>query len=244
MSIKGIYTVAENRPVARQMYRMDLLGNTKAIAKPGQFVNIKLDGFYLRRPISVFDVDDGGFSIIYKVVGDGTAAMSAYAPGKELDILVGLGNGFDISKSGESPVLVGGGYGSPPMYHLAKELLKKGIRPRAVLGFGCEDDVICKDELEALGVETTLTSVDGSCGTKGFVTDALSHMEFDYFFACGPEPMLKALAECTDSSGQLSFESRMACGFGGCMGCSCKTKYGHKRICLNGPVLMKEEVIW
>ena len=244
MSVKGIYEIGENRRIASGIYLMKLLGDNSAITKPGQFVNIALDGFYLRRPISIFDVSEDGFSIIYKVVGEGTQAMSEYPVGTKLDILMGLGNGFDISKAGEMPLLIGGGCGCPPMYYLAKKLIEAGKTPVAILGFNSAEDVICADELRALGVEVTVTTVDGSVGTKGFVTNAFDGADFDYFFACGPEPMLKAIAFATEMDGQLSFEARMACGFGGCMGCTCRTKYGNKRICVDGPVLLKEEVIW
>ncbi len=202
-----------------------------------------LDGFFLRRPISVCDWDSRGLTIIYKVVGKGTAAMRAMQPGQELDVLSGLGNGFDVTKCGQRTVVIGGGAGVPPMYGLAKRLLAAGKAPSAVLGFNTESEIFYEDQFRKLGIETVVTTVDGSYGQKGFVTDALPET-YDYFCACGPLPMLKAVYNASSTSGLLSFEERMGCGFGACMGCSCKTKYGSKRICKDGPVLEKGEIIW
>ena len=222
---------------------MTLLGDTEGIAC-GQFVNIKLDGFFLRRPISVCDCRDGELVIIYKVVGTGTEYMSKLEDGKELDILTGLGNGYDISKSGDAPVLLGGGVGVPPMFMLAKELISLGKSVNVILGFNTKDEVFYESEFAELGAKVTVTTVDGSYGTKGFVTDALKNIDYTYTYCCGPEPMLKAVYNQSVTSGQYSFEERMGCGFGACMGCSCKTLYGNKRICKDGPVLVKEEIIW
>lgn len=245
MTKQGIYKIKENIKIAKDVYRMILEGDTSAFTAPGQFLNIKLDGFFLRRPISVCDYNDREITIIYKVVGKGTEAMSGMNEGAQLDILTGLGNGFDTSSSGENPVVIGGGVGVPPMYNLAKKLKEEGKNTVAILGFNKAEEVFYKDEFEALGVKTYVATVDGSVGVKGFVTDALKEIgEYSYFYTCGPEPMLKALYNATDVSGQLSFEERMGCGFGACMGCSCKTKYGNKRICKDGPVLVKEEIIW
>ena len=242
---QGIFEIKENIKIAKDVYKMILSGDTSDITKPGQFINIKLDGFYLRRPISVCDYDDKTVTIIYKVVGKGTEAMSAMGIGEKLDILTGLGNGFDTSKCGDMPVLVGGGVGVPPMYNLCKKLIAEGKKPVAILGFNKADEVFYKEEFEALGVKTYITTVDGSVGVKGFVTDALKEVEdYTYICTCGPEPMLKALYNACKTSGQFSFEERMGCGFGACMGCSCKTKYGNKRICKDGPILEKEEIIW
>lgn len=236
--------VESNKKIAKDIYEMILLGDTSDITAPGQFVNILIDGCYLRRPISVCDVSEGQLKIIYKVVGEGTEKMSRLSHGKNLDILSGLGNGFDVKK-GENPVVIGGGVGVPPMYMLCKELIKEGKKPVVILGFNTKEDVFYKEEFEKLGLETIVTTVDGSMGIKGFVTDALKEIKtYSYFYTCGPEPMLKALYNATNVSGQLSFEERMGCGFGACMGCSCKTKYGNKRICKDGPVLEKEEIIW
>ena len=223
---------------------MVLAGDISDITASGQFVNIKLDGFYLRRPISVCDARDGKLTLIYKVVGEGTEAMSKMGEGKELLTLTGLGNGYDLTKSGSTPLLIGGGAGVPPMFMLAKELIKEGKRPSVILGFGSRDEVFYEDEFKALGCDVTVTTVDGSYGIKGFVTDGMKDKEYTYFYTCGPEPMLKAVYNTSETSGQFSFEERMGCGFGACMGCTCKTNYGNKRICRDGPVLVKEEIIW
>ena len=241
---QDLYTIEKNVCIAKNTYEMVLLGDTKSFVAPGQFLNIKLDGFYLRRPISVCDYDDDSITIIYKAVGKGTEKMAKMGKGEKLDILTGLGNGFDISKSGEKPVVIGGGAGVPPMFNLAKELIKNGKKPVAILGFNSADEVFYKEEFEKIGADVIITTVDGSVGIKGFVTDAIKTIDYTYFYTCGPEPMLKAIYNNTTTSGQLSFEERMGCGFGACMGCSCKTKYGNKRICKDGPVLLKEEIIW
>lgn len=242
---QDIYIVKSNKCIAKNTYEMVLEGDASCLVKPGQFINIKIEGLFLRRPISVCDYSENEITIIYKVVGKGTDIMSEMNKGDKLDILVGLGNGFDISKSGKNPVLIGGGAGVPPMYSVAKHLIENGIEPVAVLGFNTKDEVFYKEEFEKLGVKTLITTVDASVGIKGFVTDAMKTLnDYSYFYACGPEPMLKAVYNESKTSGQLSFEERMGCGFGACMGCSCETKYGNKRICKDGPVLEKEEIIW
>ena len=223
---------------------MSLEGDTSAITKPGQFINIKLDGFFLRRPISVCDCENGKLSIIYKVVGNGTKEMSELPVGAELDILSGLGNGYDTSKSGDCPVLIGGGVGVPPMYLLCKKLVSEGKKATVILGFNSEKEVFGVDEFKATGAEVYVTTADGSVGTKGFVTDVLKNLDYTYFYTCGPMPMFKAIESIAKTSGQYSFEERMGCGFGACMGCTCKTKYGNKRICKDGPVLEREEIVW
>ena len=220
-----------------------LAGDVSGITAPGQFINLKLDGFYLRRPISVYDTDECSVTIIYKVVGDGTEAMSKYEAGKVLDVLVGLGNGFNTNLSGDKPVVIGGGVGVPPMFKLAKELIKEGKKVTAILGFNTAKEIFAAEEFVKIGCDVKVTTVDGSVGTKGFVTDALD-FDYTYTYCCGPEPMLKAVYNKSATSGQYSFEERMGCGFGACMGCTCKTKYGNKRICKDGPVLVKEEIIW
>lgn len=240
---QGIYRVDYNRLLAPDVWEMHLTGDTAAISAPGQFINIKLEGFFLRRPISICDWDSRGITIIYKVVGRGTAALSDVEPGMDLDVLCGLGNGFDVSKCGQHTLVIGGGAGVPPMYGLAKALLNAGKTPVAILGFNQKEEIFYEDQFRALGVKTIVTTVDGSYGKKGFVTDALPK-SYDYFCACGPLPMLKAVCNASAASGLLSFEERMGCGFGACMGCSCQTKYGSKRICKDGPVLEKEEIIW
>lgn len=240
---QNIYKVLSNTALTKDVYKMILAGDTQYITAPGQFINIKLDGKFLRRPISVCDFDEKSITIIYKVVGEGTAQMKDIQPGESLDILTGLGNGYDISKSSK-PLLIGGGVGVPPMYNLAKALIVDGQKPTVVLGFNTASEVFYEKEFVALGADTYVTTVDGSYGIKGFVTDAMADLDYDYFYTCGPLPMFKAVYNATETSGQFSFEERMGCGFGACMGCSCKTKYGNKRICKDGPVLVKEEIIW
>ena len=240
---QSFFEIIENTPLTESVYKMVLAGDTSAITAPGQFVNIKLDGLFLRRPISVCDYDESTLTIIYKVVGKGTQAMSAMVAGQQLDILTGLGNGYDLTLSGQEPVLLGGGVGVPPMYNLAKKLMAQGKTVSVILGFNTRDEIFYEGAFKELGCAVTVTTVDGSYGTKGFVTDALpSH--YTYFYTCGPEPMLKAVHRATATSGQMSFEERMGCGFGACMGCSCKTLTGYKRICKEGPVRKKEEILW
>lgn len=238
---KSMYTIVSNRPLTRDVYEMKLEGDTSGITAPGQFINIRIEGFYLRRPISICDWDEKQLTILYKTVGQGTRKMAEMSPGTQLDILCPLGNGYDLEKIGEEPVVAGGGVGVPPMYGLAKALIKKGIRPKVVLGFNTIEEVFYEEEFRSLGAEVKVTTADGSYGIRGFVTDGFESA--DYGCACGPEPMLKAVCDKV-KDGQFSFEARMACGFGGCMGCSCETKYGAKRICKEGPVLEKEEILW
>lgn len=239
------YKIIENEKIAFNVYKMILEGDTSYITKPGQFINIEIDGFYLRRPISVCDWDEKTITIIYKVVGNGTEKLSTYKNGEILDILTGLGNGFEITKSGEKPLLIGGGVGTPPMYGLCKKLIDKNIKPIVILGFTSYQDVFYEEEFKKLGVEVYISTNDGTYGKKGFVTDVIKDLQgYTYYYACGPEPMLKAVYNTASSNGELSFEERMGCGFGACMGCTCKTKYGNKRICKDGPVLEKEEIIW
>ena len=240
---QSIFKILSNTALTDNVYKMVLGGDTSAITASGQFVNIQLEGMFLRRPISVCDYDENTLTIIYKVVGKGTQAMSKMTDG-ELDILTGLGNGYDLRVSGESPVLVGGGVGVPPMYNLAKKLLAEGKKITVILGFNTKNEIFYEEEFKKLGCNVLVTTVDGSYGIKGFVTDALKEVNYTYFYSCGPEPMLKALYKATNTSGQMSFEERMGCGFGACMGCSCKTLTGYKRICKDGPVMRKEEILW
>lgn len=243
---KGIYEIKSNINIANGIYKMIIEGDTSSLTKPGQFVNIAIDGLFLRRPISVCDWDESTITLIYKVVGKGTEKMSQYQPTQKLDLLTGLGNGFDMSQSGQAPLIIGGGVGVPPMYGLAKRLCEQGIIPTVIIGFNGKQDIFYEDEFKELGARVYVTTADGSYGIKGFVNDAMEqcNIEYTYFYCCGPEPMLKTIYNKTNTSGQLSFEERMGCGFGACMGCSCKTKYGNKRICKEGPVLVKEEIIW
>ena len=240
----GSYKIILNENIAKDVYKMILSGETSAITAPGQFINIKLDGYYLRRPISICDYDSKTITIIYKVVGQGTKLMSALHAGESLDVLAGLGNGYDTSKSGDKPVLIGGGVGVPPLYNLCKKLIGEGKSVSVIIGFNKADEVFYEDELKALGADVFVTTADGSHGIKGFVTDALKDIDYTYFYTCGPMPMFKAVEAAAKTSGQYSFEERMGCGFGACMGCSCKTKNGNKRICKDGPVLEREEIIW
>ena len=241
---QSFFKIIENTQLTATVYKMKLSGDVSEITSPGQFVNIKIDGLYLRRPISVCDSENGVLTLIYKVVGKGTEKMAEMEAGTELDILTGLGNGYNTELSGDKTLLVGGGVGVPPLYMLAKKLIAEGKKVTVILGFNTKDEIFCEDDFKALGADVIVATADGSYGVKGFVTDALTGVEYTYFYTCGPEPMLKALYKATATSGQFSFEERMGCGFGACMGCSCKTKYGNKRICKDGPVLEREEIIW
>ena len=241
---QSLFEILSNENIAKDIYKMVLKGDTSAITAPGQFINIKIDGFFLRRPISVCDYNSENVTIIYKVVGSGTEVMANMKIGEKLDILSGLGNGFDTSKSGKTPVLIGGGVGVPPMYNLCKVLINEGKNVKVILGFNSADDVFYENEFKALGADVYVATADGSYGTKGFVTDVLKDIEYSYFYTCGPMPMFKAIENIAKTSGQYSFEERMGCGFGACMGCSCKTKYKNIRICKDGPVLEREVIVW
>ena len=240
---QGYFRIAENTKLCENVYKMRLVGDVSAITAPGQFINIKLDGMFLRRPISVYDRDKESVTIIYKVVGKGTEQMSKMQSG-ELDVLTGLGNGYNTELSGDKPLLLGGGVGVPPLYMLAKKLISEGKKVTVVLGFNKKDEIFCEEDFKALGADVYVTTADGSYGIKGFVTDAMKDIDYSYFYTCGPEPMLKAIHSVAKTSGQFSFEERMGCGFGACMGCSCKTITGYKRICKEGPVLEREEILW
>ncbi len=240
---QSYFSIINNVKLTESVYKMTLKGDVSDITKPGQFVNIKLDGLFLRRPISVNDISADTLTIIYKVVGKGTEQLASMQSG-ELDILTGLGNGYDIDKSGDNPLLIGGGVGVPPLYLLAKQLLSQGKKVTVILGFNKAEEVFYAKEFEDLGCKVIVTTVDGSLGVKGFVTSAMDNLEYSHIYTCGPEPMLKSVYKIAKTSGQFSFEERMGCGFGACMGCSCKTLYGNKRICKDGPVLFKEEIIW
>ncbi len=240
---QGIFQIVENVHLTDSVMRMQLKGDVSDITACGQFINIKIDGLYLRRPISVCDVDEDTVTIVYKIVGRGTEIMSRMQEG-ELDVLTGLGNGYDLSVSGNAPLLIGGGVGVPPLYLLAKRLIAEGKRVSVILGFNTKEEIFLEQEFKALGADVTVATADGSYGVKGFVTDAMTVKTYTHFYTCGPEPMLKAVYAASNTSGQFSFEERMGCGFGACMGCSCKTVTGYKRICKDGPVLRKEEILW
>ncbi len=241
---QSLFTILENTAMTRDVFRMILSGDTSAITAPGQFVNIRLAGKFLRRPISVCDWDESTLTLIYKVVGQGTEQMKGMAPGERLDILTGLGNGYALEKSGDKPVLLGGGVGVPPLYALCKGLIQRGAAPTVILGFNRAEEIFYEEEFRALGARVLVATADGSRGIRGFVTDALKTVDSTFFYACGPEPMLRAIGSIAKTRGQYSFEERMGCGFGACMGCSCKTLTGNKRICREGPVMESEEIIW
>ena len=247
--IQNTFTVCSNRALTDSVYRMVLEGPLEgAITAPGQFVNLKLPGYYLRRPISVCDWTDDTLTLIYKVVGHGTEAMAATPVGESFDLLAGLGNGFDTSLSGDTPLLIGGGVGIPPLYGLCKALLAEGKTPTVILGFNTAEEIFLQEDFETLlegtGGSVCVTTVDGSAGTKGFVTDVMKDLDYSFFYTCGPMPMFRAIESVAATSGQYSFEERMGCGFGACMGCSIQTKNGNKRVCKDGPVLMREEILW
>ena len=241
---QSIYKIIENTPLTSTVFKMVLEGDVSDIKNSGEFINIKLEGKYLRRPISVCDVDETTVTIVYKVVGAGTEQMCKMPVGTKLDVLVGLGNGYDLSLSGDDPLLLGGGVGVPPLYNLAKRLITLDKKVTVVLGFNTKDEIFYEQEFKDLGAEVFVTTADGTYGIKGFVTDAMKNINYSYFYTCGPEPMLKAIYKASTTSGQMSFEERMGCGFGACMGCSCKTLTGYKRICKEGPVMKKEEILW
>lgn len=241
---QGLYTVISNTRIAENVYEIRLTGDTSALTAPGQFVNIKLDGLFLRRPISVCDYDNDSITLIYKIVGVGTEQLSKVPSSATLDMLVGLGNGYDTKMSGDSPLLIGGGVGVPPLYNLCKCLVCEGKKPTVILGFNTAIEVFYEEKFRQLAAKVYVTTVDGSHGIKGFVTDVMKDLSYTYFYTCGPMAMFNAIEKTAKTSGQYSFEERMGCGFGACMGCSCKTKYGTKRICKDGPVLQREEIIW
>ncbi len=241
---QGLFQIVENVHLTEWVMKMRLVGDASAITASGQFVNVLLEGKFLRRPISVCDSAEGELTLLYKIVGGGTEQMSRMQAGEMLDVLTGLGNGYDLSLSGDRPLLIGGGVGVPPMYMLAKQLLERGKHVQVILGFNTAKEVFYFEEFKALGCEVYVATADGSMGTRGFVTDVMKDLDYSYFYTCGPEPMLKAVYAASKTSGQFSFEERMGCGFGACMGCSCKTVTGYKRICKEGPVLKKEEILW
>lgn len=239
--------ILSNERLTGSVRKMRLGGDVSAVTAPGQFINIRVDGFFLRRPISVYDTDGESVTIIYKVVGAGTARMAEMTPASPaLDVLTGLGNGYDLSRAGDRPLLIGGGVGVPPLYLLARRLRGEGKNVTVILGFNTAAEVFCAEEFSALGCRVLVATADGSLGVRGFVTDAMKTLgaAYSYFYTCGPEPMLRAVYREAETDGEFSFEERMGCGFGACMGCSCRTITGNKRICLEGPVLRKGEILW
>ena len=241
---QSIFTILSNEALTDSVYKMILEGDASAIKHSGEFVNLEIPSLFLRRPISVCDYSDNSLTLVYKVVGEGTEIMAKAKAGDEFDILLGLGNGYDISLCEKSALLLGGGVGVPPLYNLCKKLIAQGKKVTVALGFNTASEIFYENEFKALGADVRVTTVDGSYGIKGFVTDAIGDVDYDYFFTCGPLPMLKAVFKATSTSGQFSFEERMGCGFGACMGCSCKTNFGNKRVCKDGPVFKKEEILW
>ena len=240
---QSIFEIKTNEALTSTVYKMTLEGDTSPVTAPGQFVNIKLEGQFLRRPISVCDCEDGLLTLIYKVVGRGTEQMSQMLPGEKLDLLTGLGNGYDTTLTGDRPLLLGGGVGVPPLYMLAKQLRAEGKSVSVVLGFNTKDEIFYENEFKALGCDVTVTTADGSYGVRGFVTNAMD-VDYTHVCTCGPEPMLRAVYKACKTDGQFSFEERMGCGFGACMGCSCKTITGYKRICKEGPIMRKGDILW
>ncbi len=239
-----IFKIKTNTEIAPGVFKMTLGGDISDITNAGQFVNIKLDGLYLRRPISVCDAENDTLTLVYRAIGEGTEKMSKMTAGESLDILTGLGNGYDLSKSGDSPILVGGGVGIPPLYLLSKKLIEKGVTPTVILGFNKKEEIFLADDFAALGAKVEIATADGSFGTKGFVTNVMEKLSYSYFYSCGPFPMYRAMEKVASSDGEYSLEERMGCGFGACMGCSCKTTLGNKRICKDGPVFSRGEIIW
>jgi len=239
------YQIVENSPIAPGVFLLDLAGDTSMVKALGQFAQLQIPGFYLRRPISICDWDESGMTLIYKAVGQGTEALSRMQPGDTLDALNGLGNGYDVTRCGNHPLVIGGGVGIPPLYALTKALIAAGREPAVILGFNKAEEIFLLEEFEDLGVPVSVTTADGSFGQKGFVTDAMQEQDERYVFACGPLPMLKAVyRKSANPTGQYSLEERMGCGFGACMGCSIETRFGPKRVCKDGPIFLKEELLW
>ena len=241
---QALYEALSNEPIAPAVYKLVLAGDTSPITAPGQFVKIKVPGFYLRRPISLCDWDDKALTVIYKVVGDGTKALSRIRTGEKLDLLIALGNGYDTAPSGDRPLLIGGGVGVPPLFGLCRKLIAENKTVNVILGFNTRAEIFLEDEFRTLGANVAVTTADGSYWLKGFVDDAMAYAQYTYFYTCGPKPMLRAVDAAAKTGGQFSFEERMGCGTGACMGCTCKTKNGPKRVCTEGPVFLREEIEW
>lgn len=236
-----------NNALTADVFETVLKGDISDITSPGQFINIKLDGLFLRRPISVADLDEkeATVTIVYKTVGAGTEKLKELKTGSRLNILTGLGNGYDLSVCGGDPLLIGGGVGTPPMYYLCRRLIEEGKSPRVILGFNKKDEIFFEDRFAELGVPVTVTTVDGSYGVKGYVTDAMKKERgYSYIYACGPFAMMRGVADKAQTDGQFSLEERMGCGFGACMGCTVHTRSGDKRVCREGPVFEIKDIIF
>ena len=241
---QGIFTITKNIPLTQTVFEMTLSGDTSAFTRPGQFAEVSVPGYYLRRPISVCHYEKGSLTLIYKTVGEGTFCLSQMKPGQTLDLLVGLGNGFDTAKSGQTPLLVGGGVGVPPLFGLCRSLLSEGKQVTVVLGFGNKEEIFYEKEFLSLGARVLVTTVDGSQGIKGFATKALEGLDYSYLYTCGPMAMMRALNGAVTTGGQFSLEERMGCGFGACMGCTIHTAKGSRRVCKDGPVFEREDILW
>ena len=237
--------IISNIQLTQDIYKMILEVDTSFITNPGQFINITIDNKYLKRPISISDYTDNSLTIIYKVVGKGTKILSNKIKGETIEALVGLGNGFTI-KDNKEVLLVGGGVGIPPLYNLAKQLINNNTKVNVLLGFNTINDIFYDKEFKELGCTVYITTIDGSKGIKGHIGNGLQEYNLTnlYYYSCGPKPMLKALTQISNNQGQLSFEARMGCGFGACMGCSIEVKDGYKRICKEGPIFSSEEILW
>jgi len=237
------FIVRSRKSLTPNVFEMTLEGDTSAMSSPGQFVDVLLPGRFLRRPFAAASWTGKTLTLLCKVVGGGTEQMAGLAEGSSLRVLTGLGRGFSLPAAGGRPLLVGGGMGLAPLFALAKSL---GGDCRCVFGFNAASDVFYLDEFKALGCEVSVATLDGSMGTKGFVTDAVAagKIGYDRFYACGPTPMLRAFCASTSASGQVSLEARMGCGVGLCVGCTIETKSGPARVCKEGPVFDKEEIIW
>jgi len=241
-----VFLIQSNIQIACQTWQMRLEGDSSALVSPGQFVDVAVEGFFLRRPFAARDWDAEGFDFIYKTVGEGTEAMSRMKPGQAIDVLTGLGNGFDSDSCKGKALLISGGLGASPLFPLAKRLIAEGKTVTAILGFNTAAEAILQSEYEALGAKVHMVTMDGSLGIKGLVTDAVKEVDpsFDFFYTCGPKVMMKAVCETLDGPGQASLEERMGCGCGICYGCTCHTDKGPKRICADGPVFNREDIIW
>ena len=242
---RAVFTVLGNERISADVFDLRLSGDTSELVGSGQFVNADIPDLYLRRPISICDYSPGEMRLVIKIVGKGTQKMASLKEGDPVDLLVPLGNGFDTAKSGKTPYLFGGGVGVAPMVRLAKDLIGQGKKTTVVLGFNSSSDVILYDDYcRIVGKENVfVTTVDGSFGQKGFVTEVNADGA-SFVYSCGPLPMMKALDKAIECGAEYSFESRMGCGFGACMGCTLASAGGPVRVCREGPVFRKGEILW